>query len=334
MSNRKKVVSALAQHGLLTAQDIADKSGLDLTRVKQTITDCSTQKWTETRGRCDVSRAPLYRVTDKGKAWLAEQGVEIEPAQANPNKLPVEPVQASIASPAVAVVDSALFLRDLATLFDLPDRPANLTKAFLVIKGLRQEMDEMIAATAAEKDARIAELEAQVAALTTAASTHCDVVAKVLLTSTPTSLSQCSTVVAEAFGQLQEKMRDYNSTGDILGHLVSDFDSDRPLWELAAQVGHMLEVKSKADAQPHPLQLVFDKCVAHAIEASPKAFCDQYWVDLAEQFGVGLLYGEAAQLLMKSQRAAPEERMLDMIEVINHVAKGVLFEKAGQESAS
>lgn len=88
------------------------------------------------------------------------------------------------------------------------------------------------------------------------------------------------------------------------------------------------------DASCHPLFHVFNSCVRRALEeessapGAPCAFWHQSWVELAEHYGSGFLYAQAMQKLREAQLAtAAESAARKRIEAINHIAKGLLYER-------
>lgn len=309
MSNRKKIIAALAKHGILSNEELSEKSGMDSQKTRFTIGDCRTAGLLENKGRCELTKSPLYAITGKGREWLGTAGDEEERPTSATVTVVLDP------KPDANARKIAVFLDDLGTLFELPSAPTSLTKAFLLI---------------AER------LKAEIAArahLQSTISGHCRVVSSLVNSArTPTSLADCDVLLEGFHQQIADMRSDYHSTGDILGELTGDFDNKRDLWELAAEVRDKLTAleSSDADDAPHPLQLIFDRCIAQAKQESAKDFCDQYWVDLADRFGVGFLYGEAAQLIIQSRSAPQSTRTIDLLDAINHVAKGLLYESAVQ----
>lgn len=84
----------------------------------------------------------------------------------------------------------------------------------------------------------------------------------------------------------------------------------------------------------HPLQQVFNDGVQQAAggkgnerHGDGKAFDEQPWVDLAEAFGSGFLFGQAAKKLREAQKLPTHEaRRHERLGAINYIAMGILFE--------
>lgn len=89
----------------------------------------------------------------------------------------------------------------------------------------------------------------------------------------------------------------------------------------------------------HPLQDVFDQCVAQATEGkgnerhgNGKPFLEQPWVDIADTYGTGFLYGQAAKKLREAMQMTGEARERELYGAINYVAMGLLHEEMRHES--
>ena len=93
-----------------------------------------------------------------------------------------------------------------------------------------------------------------------------------------------------------------------------------------------------ADTAAHPLFHVFNCCVQRSLQddhgtasSKPCPFWQQSWVELADHYGAGFLYAQAAQKLREAQLVATAEAAAKKrIEAINHIAKGLLYERQRQ----
>lgn len=108
--------------------------------------------------------------------------------------------------------------------------------------------------------------------------------------------------------------------------------------ELRARVMRMPQIAA-VQTTSHPLFHIFNGCVQRALQeessspGGPCSFWQQSWFELAENYGSGFLYAQAIQKLREAQLSAgAESASRKRIEAINHIAKGLLYERQQRPS--
>lgn len=91
----------------------------------------------------------------------------------------------------------------------------------------------------------------------------------------------------------------------------------------------------------HPLQGIFDDCIDQTTSGKGderhgqgKPFMKHPWVALADTYGTGFLFGQAAKKLSEAQSLpTPEARLRERIGAINYIAMGILHERINTNPA-
>ena len=116
---------------------------------------------------------------------------------------------------------------------------------------------------------------------------------------------------------------------------------------LTATVGQLNLLAALVDSYQliveHPLHAVFDSCIDQAVNGKGeerhghgKPFHEQPWRSLADTFGDGFLFGQAAKKLAEAQSLpTPEAQRKERLGAINYIAMGILYleEKANPADA-
>ena len=85
---------------------------------------------------------------------------------------------------------------------------------------------------------------------------------------------------------------------------------------------------------PHPLRAIYSlaieqithgKGVRHGGDATP--FLQQPWLDLADTYGVGFLYGQSAKKAREAMGKGGEARERELLGALNYLAMGILYEQ-------
>ena len=86
--------------------------------------------------------------------------------------------------------------------------------------------------------------------------------------------------------------------------------------------------------QPHPLRAIYSAAIEqltkgkgerHGGDATP--FMQQPWLDLADTYGVGFLYGQSAKKAREAMGKEGEARERELLGALNYLAMGILYEQ-------
>ena len=72
-------------------------------------------------------------------------------------------------------------------------------------------------------------------------------------------------------------------------------------------------------------QLTHGKGERHGGDATP--FLQQPWIDLADTYGVGFLYGQSAKKAREAMGKEGEARERELLGALNYLAMGILYEQ-------
>ena len=84
----------------------------------------------------------------------------------------------------------------------------------------------------------------------------------------------------------------------------------------------------------HPLRAIYSAAIAqlthgkgerHGGDATP--FLQQPWLDLADTYGVGFLYGQSAKKAREAMGKEGEARERELLGALNYLAMGILYEQ-------
>lgn len=85
---------------------------------------------------------------------------------------------------------------------------------------------------------------------------------------------------------------------------------------------------------PHPLRAIYSQAIdqltkgkgeRHGGDATP--FLQQPWLDLADTYGVGFLYGQSAKKAREAMGKEGEARERELLGALNYLAMGILYEQ-------
>lgn len=367
MSNRQKVLQALNTHGPLTAQEVANHTGLTLVQAKQTIKDEGKLKWLESHGRCDVTRAPLYRITPSGRESLkpagelpAETQAAIEQAEPRMNVIGQngntgEHYEAALAdevAPAKVKLNATGFIcANTGTVLKEGDWVEILIDGTGYMRGTSIQLGELVA----HPDPFWCYFKSNAGRASPGSFHPCmkggEGVSWRKINPPARADQPSAEEVADAIFSRDRRITELEAHlrqhGDDLRAItagvvtfcewVGKHTGSRVPMNLTearlALSGH--QVAQLDETAKHPLQQIFDMAVDQVASGkgaerhgNGKPFLDQRWVHLADTYGVGFLFGQAGKKLEEAQAMDGDRRQREILGAINYAAMGLLYQAA------